>query len=86
MQSMPDWEDGWKNREVKIWESKSAKKFNPLKNKTQEATEEVQKISRDSEYNETMDLPITVTMMRATYNRKTIKGKNYVDVIKVTQT
>ena len=83
---MPDWEDGWKNREVKIWESKSAKKFNPLKNKTQEATEEVQKISRDSEYNETMDLPITVTMMHATYNRKTIKGKNYVDVIKVTQT
>ena len=83
---MPDWEDGWKNREVKIWESKSAKKFNPLKNKTQEATEEVQKISRDSEYNETMDLPITVTMMHATYNRKTIKRKNYVDVIKVTQT
>ena len=57
-----------------------------MRSKTQETTEEVQKNSRDSEYNEVRYLPITVNMTHVTDNRKPRKRKTYVDVVKVTET
>ena len=71
----------------KKWEKvKAHKNLSLLRNKTQETTEQVQKKSRDSENNETRDLPITVNMMHDTDNRTARKRKTFAEVVKLTQT
>ena len=62
------------------------KKLILSRNKTQETTELVRKISRDSKNNKTRVLQITVNRIHVTNNRKARKKKTYADVVKVTQT
>ena len=72
-------------RRDKKWEKVRAHKNLILsRNKTQK-TEEVQKISTDSENKETKDLPITVNVMHVTDKRKARNRKTSADVVKVTK-
>ena len=73
-------------RRRKKWEKVRAHKNLILsRNKAQKTTEQVQKISTDSENKETKDLPITVNMMHVTDKRKARNRKTSADVVKVTK-
>ena len=77
---------GLEERRRKKWEKVRAHKNLILsRNKAQKTTEQVQKISTDSENKETKHLPITVNMMHVTDKRKVRKRKTYADVVKVTK-
>ena len=77
---------GLEERRPKKWEKVRAHKNLILsRNKAQKTTEQVQKISTDSENKETKHFPITVNMMHVTDKRKVRKRKTYADVVKVTK-